>query len=64
MTNEEALETYIHDPDYYEKEQEGIKCDRCGEYIPADEKYYELENIGQIYCCECMDDMYGKVNWV
>lgn len=61
MTDEQAIETYIHNSDYYEKDQDGIKCDRCGDYIPADERYYELDN-GQIYCCECMDDMYGKWN--
>ena len=61
MTNEQALESYIHGPDYYEQEQTGIKCCRCEEFIPADERYFEID--GNAYCVDCMDDLYGKTNW-
>lgn len=63
IEDERALGTYIHGPDYYEKDEEGIQCKRCECYIPADERYYEMDD-GQIYCKECMDDLYGKTNWV
>lgn len=60
MTDEQALETYIHNEDSYESDQEDRKCCECESFIGLNERYYEVD--GQTYCPDCMDDLFGHWN--
>lgn len=60
MTDEEALETYIHNEEYHEDEEPTLICCECYQTIGANEKYYEID--GNIYCDECIDDLFGHWN--
>ncbi|MCQ2609027.1 MAG: hypothetical protein MJ197_10130 [Bacteroidales bacterium] len=57
IADEKAIETYIHNEDYYvEEEAPKYHCSECKEEIYELDYYWNID--GHILCEDCVDSLY------